>query len=188
MTIEAIVLLLHPPHTEHCVHFGAFPLGGKCSGKSKKEQGLGRFCVWRKPDRAGPHSLWKRGLEGVQEQAKWLCWTSQVTQTQCRDLQPPGGWRCQGDVPAPEPALPGVTVTLELQWALVCSLADSCCAVPAAGPLISIVWGGKLGSLILMAWLDIKYFVTKPTNNGMSLSDGGENSGCNLWGENSSVS
>lgn len=64
MTIESIVLLLYRPRAEHCVCSGASPLGRKCSGKSKEEQGLAGCCVQRKPSRAGLHSLWGSWLTG----------------------------------------------------------------------------------------------------------------------------
>lgn len=111
---------------------------------------------------------------GCADPARWLRHTAGISSIRRMDT----AQGCCGFGARPA----GVTVTLG-EGNLICYLACSCCIVPAAGPLLFIGLVRKLRSLIPLGWLDIKYFITKLGY----LSYGRENSGCNLWRENSSI-
>lgn len=100
------------------------------------------------------------------KQAKWLSPSKRISSIT-------RGWRRpKGILPTAKLTLPRVTGTLEGKGYLICYLADFCCIVCSAGPLIFIILERKMRSLFLMGWLNI--LEQKQLTTGMSFWEGWE--------------
>lgn len=100
------------------------------------------------------------------KQAKWLSPSKRISSITRRRRRP------KGILPTAKLTLPRVTGTLEGKGYLICYLADSCCIVCSAGPLIFIILERKMRSLFLMGWLNI--LEQKQLTTGMSFWEGWE--------------